>query len=702
MHRAPTGIILAALLYSTSFGPRPARAQTSYPMMMRVDPVALTRGQTAETTVSGQENWSGASLVLCEGPGLRGQVLAVEKVEGPQAKARGGGGGRRGATPQLRARLEVAADAPLGPREVRIATPQGVSSVGLVVVVDDPVVTEADDLANDRPATAQKLTFPTVVSGRIGKVEDVDWYAFEALKGHRVAFEVWGNRLENKIHDLQTHLDPILSVHDNTGRELATADNNRFADPLLSFQPPASDTYYLQVRDTTYGGNAAWSYALHAVSGPVTTSVSPMAVNPGTTARLEVKHLGDDVVHAVQLLVPKDLKPGPHFFALSSGTGGTLPVPLVATSLPVDVESADVPVLGDPARSVKLPVAISGCLGERGDIDGYRFEARKAALYAFEVVARRTGSECDPVLRLMDVKGSVLTEADDTRGLGKDSRFEWTAPGDGTYVLQISDLHDRGGLAFGYVLLAEAARPDFTVTCDPDKINVGPGGRVPVFVKVARRQGFKGAVTLSWDDLPAGISASPLVVPASMDEGEIVVSATPEAKRTAALVTLQGTGQGSEGSLVRRATPEQEIYLPGGGRGRCDVETLALAVTDPSDITVEAVPREVVLAPGESTALEVTVTRNPRYDKPVNLAVVLQHLGRVHGNPLPPGVTVKNSGGKTLLGPSETKGRIILQASSTAPACDRVPIAVMGHVSINFMVKTAYASAPVLVTVRPK
>jgi hypothetical protein len=697
MQPARIGVVLVAILCATCSAPTSAPAQTSYPMTLRVDPVAVQRGRSVEIVVSGQENWSGASLLLCEGPGLRGQVLGVDPVERPQAKSSVGAGRRRATNPQVRARLEVAADAPLGPRELRIATPQGVSSVGLVVVVDDPVATEADDLANDRPATAQSLNLPTVVSGRIGKIEDVDWYAFDAEKGRRVSFEVWGNRLENKIHDLQTHLDPILSIHDKLGRELATADNNRFADPLLSFQAPATDTYYLQVRDTTYAGNVAWTYALHGVSEPVATSISPLAVNPGTTARLEVARLGDDAIKAIQLRVPPDLKSGPRFFAMSSGT---LPVPLVVTSLPVDVESSDAPALGDSSRSIKPPVAISGRLAERGDIDGYRFVAHKGSLYAFEVVARRSGSECDPVLRLLDAKGSIVTEADDTRGLGKDSRFEWTAPADATYVLQVADLHDRGGSTFGYVLLAEAAKPDFTVTCDPDKINVGPGGRVPVFVKVARRQGFKGAVTLSWDDLPAGVTASELVIPASMNEGEIVLSATADAKRTAALVTLKGTGQGSDGPLIRLATPEQEIYLPGGGRGRCDVATLALAVTDPSDITVEAVPREVVLAPGESRALEVTVTRNPRYDKPVNLAIVLEHLGGIHGNPLPPGVTVKSSGGKTLLGPKETKGKIILQASPTATPCDRVPIAVMGHVSINFVVKTAYASAPIWITVR--
>ena len=63
---------------------------------------------------------------------------------------------------------------------------------------------------------------------------------------------------------------------------------------------------------------------------------------------------------------------------------------------------------------------------------------------------------------------------------------------------------------------------------------------------------------------------------------------------------------------------------------------------------------------------------------------------------------LKEAGSKTLLSPKETKGKIILQAAPNAPACDKVPIAVMGHVSINFVVKTAYASAPILVSVKPK
>ena len=237
-----------------------ASAKTSYPMIMRVEPVVMTRGQSVELTISGCEKFDGAFGLICQQPGLRGEILMVEANERPETKARQGQ--RRQATPQVKARLDVAADAPLGPREVRVATPQGVSTVGLVVVGDEPVILEADDQANDRPANAQRLTLPSAVSGRISRVEDIDWYVFEAEPGEWIAFEIWANRLENKIHDLQTHFDPILTVCDARSRQIAVADNTYSADPLLAFRAPARGRYYLEVRDTTYAGNASWCYGL--------------------------------------------------------------------------------------------------------------------------------------------------------------------------------------------------------------------------------------------------------------------------------------------------------------------------------------------------------------------------------------------------------------------------------------------------------
>lgn len=671
----------------------PALGQTSWPMITRVEPCAVQRGQSAEVTITGVHNFSGASALLFEGEGLRGEVLSTEGPK-PQAK------GRRRATSSVRARLTVANDAALGPRELRVVTPQGVSSVALVVLVPDPLVAEADDKANDQPEHAQPLELPCAVAGTIGKVEDVDWYAITVKSGQRVTFSLWGRRLEHKIHDLQQQLDPILILHDAQGRELAADDNHDLADPMLSYEFKDAGTYRLEVRDTTYGGNANWVYVLEATSGPYVTSVFPLGVNPGAKAQLRAAGFNFDRAQTLELEVPAGLPRGVRTFALPTAQGTSLPVPLAVTDLPLITEADDTPADGDQAQKIDLPAAVCGRLGEPNDVDGYRFEAKKGKAYAFEVVARRAGAATDPVLRILGGKGQTLTEVDDT--FGKDPRIEWTAPEDGLFILQLNDLHSRGGEAFGYLMQAEPAKPDFVVTCDPDKVNVGSGSRTPVFVKVDRRNGFKGAVSLHWQGLPAGLSASPLTIPPAMTQGVLVLAAAQDAPLGAALVRLEGKAETSQGSIVRAAVPKQEIYMPGGGRGLYQVQTMAAAVTSPSDITVEARPAEITLIPGGKATIDVTIARHEGFDKGVNLAINLSHLGRVFGSPLPSGVVMREADSKTLLGPKDTAGKIVLEARPDAAPCERVPLAIMGHVSIDFVVKTAYCSAPIWVTVAPK
>ncbi len=263
----------------------------------------------------------------------------------------------------------------------------------------------------------------------------------------------------------------------------------------------------------------------------------------------------------------------------------------------------------------------------------------------------------------------------------------------------VRDLHSRGGPGFGYVLTAEAAKPDFLATCDPDKINVGAGSRVPLFVKIDRRNGFKGPVSFALEGLPQGVSATAVSIPPGRTQGLIVVSAIGEAKPEATLATLIAKGVGSEGEIVHSATPNQEIYLPGGGRGLYAVSTMVVAATEPSDITVAATPREITLKPGESATIDVTIARHEGFTGPVNLAVDLSHLGQVYASPLPPGVTMKAGGSKTLIPSGATTGKIVLEAGPNAVPSEGTAIGIMGHVSINFVVKTAYCSEPIVVKV---
>jgi hypothetical protein len=107
----------------------------------------------------------------------------------------------------------------------------------------------------------------------------------------------------------------------------------------------------------------------------------------------------------------------------------------------------------------------------------------------------------------------------------------------------------------------------------------------------------------------------------------------------------------------------------------------------------------VVLKPGGEVKLEVAIQRKAGFDKGVTLDVLLRHLGRVFGNTLPPGVTIVEEKSKTLLG-AGSKGHIVLRAAANASPVQGVPICVMAHVSINFVVKVGYASKAISLSVK--
>lgn len=291
---------------------------------------------------------------------------------------------------------------------------------------------------------------------------------------------------------------------------------------------------------------------------------------------------------------------------------------------------------------------------------------------------------------------------DDTNG--KDPALTFTPTADGDYILRIRDLNSKGGPTFVYNIEADFARPDFAVTCDGDKVMIGPGSRTAWFVQVTRLNGFTGPVKIDVKGLPEGVSVNPLTIQAEQSQGVLVFTAASNATVSVSNLELTATGtakiDGKETTLTRPVNSQQEIYFPGGGRGLFDVRMQTVGVTGPSDIQEVIVsPSQIVLKPGEEVKLEVEIKRKPDFDKGVTLDVLLRHLGRVFGNPLPKGVTVVEGKSKTLLG-AGSKGHIVLRAAPDAAPIENVPICVMAHVSINFVVKVGYSSPVLTLTVR--
>ncbi|HMC65149.1 MAG TPA: hypothetical protein VKI65_09450, partial [Gemmataceae bacterium] len=519
-----------------------------------------------------------------------------------------------------------------------------------------------------------------------------------------ITCEVLCARLEDKIHDLQKHADPLLRLLEAEGHELAVNDDFYFADPVLTYPINKEGDYCLEIRDAKFGGDARWVYALLVTDRPYVVQVFPMACLPGQ--RLHVSLAVPAAGNRKQADLQMPAEPGIHRLQIDLDGKKTNPVTILASPLPqfIEQEPNDTPA---QANRISLPCGINGCVGAPRDLDHFVFAGRKSKAIRFEVKARRFGtlfqSSLDSVLDVLSAGGAVLATNDDT--FGKDAALVFTPPADGDYVLRMRDLNGKGSDTAVYYIEADWARPDFTLHCDPDKAMIGPGSSTSWYVQVERRHGFAGAVAVAVHGLPRGVSVSPLVIPPGMTQGLLVLTAAAAAPRDAANVQVIGTGSATEAggkteTLTRTATPIEEIYMPGGGRGRLDVHMQSVAVTDPSDILgVDVMPGSVTLHPGQEVKLDVTIRRRSDYDQGVSLDVLLRHLGGIHGNPLPPGVTIVESKSKTLLGKGN-KGHIVLKAAPNAPPCEQVPISVIANVSINFVVKISYSSPPVWLTIR--
>lgn len=695
-----------AVLVSMVVGMRTANAQRSYPMLMNLSPTAVQVGQSSEHTLESRYSMFGANQVLVSGEGVTGEVVTPMEP---------GADGKEPALTQIQLKFTVTPEAMTGVRDFRIIGPTGPSTIGQIVITRDPVIVE--DPKNDTQETAQVVAVPGTICGCVEKAEDVDFYRFTLEQPTSLIFHCLAMRLEDRIHDLQTHVDPIITIRSaKTGSTLAAADNSFAADPFLSCSLEAGE-YLLEVRDVRYQGNKYWNYAIEAGNRPFVSQVYPSVVSIGQMAHLQLvgEHLTDPT--PVEYQVPMAL-PNPH-----SGNSCTIdvsltttenilnPVPVVVTTLPLTMEGDGDNNTPTAATLVTVPAAVSGRIESESDIDCFSFDARKGEQISVEVFARRNGSGLDSIVRLLNDQGKQLVENDDLRQWGRrtlqDSMIEnWTVPADGRYMIEIRDVHLRGGANFVYSLEITHALPQFDLVMDTDKSWLTPGSCATIFVRAVRRNGFGGEIQLQIDGLPEGVTATcgKILAGAGVD-GCIVLEAAADAKQVASNVRVRGIAtvskEGQEPlTLESVAQPMQEIYMPGGGRSHYPVEMHTVAVGQPSDILdVKLSTYDVVLKPGESAKIDIELVRAAGFDKNVTLDVLFQHLSSVFANTLPPGVTIDAKSSQTLLTGSNSKGSITLTAAKDAKPADRQQCCVMANVSINFVMKATYSSRPITVTV---
>ncbi|MGH9719528.1 MAG: hypothetical protein ACRD8O_04905 [Bryobacteraceae bacterium] len=261
-------------------------------------------------------------------------------------------------------------------------------------------------------------------------------------------------------------------------------------------------------------------------------------------------------------------------------------------------------------------------------------------------------------------------------GFGKDSRLRFTAPADGDYIVHLRDVRGLAGPEFSYRLSVRTPTPDFRLAVTPRNPNVPLGGRIPLTVIASRMDDFDGPIEVSVEDLPAGLRATKGSIMPGQVSTTLLLSADANAKldQSTPLSVL-----GRAGAIRHHASPDDRLKL--------------ITLIPQPDIFMTAETREVVLEPGGTAEVSVSIKRNHGYGGRVPVEV----------RNLPPGVRVIDVGlNGVLINEDENRRSFTLEALPTAQPLEQ-PIVVAGNVETRAGgQQTSYAGEPIQLRVKPK
>lgn len=149
--------------------------------------------------------------------------------------------------------------------------------------------------------------------------------------------------------------------------------------------------------------------------------------------------------------VPANTPVGMHTIRVATKAGVSAARPFIVDDLP-EVAEKDNNKKAAPQAIAAPCVVVGTATAEVSDF--YKLAVKAGETVTFDVLARRIGSPCDPVILLHDATGKELfgLYADDTPGLQGDARLTHTFQTAGDVIIEVRDTTYRGGGDFAYRL----------------------------------------------------------------------------------------------------------------------------------------------------------------------------------------------------------------------------------------------------------
>ncbi len=452
---------------------------------------------------------------------------------------------------------------------------------------------------------------------------EYDRYSLSMKAGEKITVEVDAVRLGGEL------LDTVLSILGPNGELIARADDNSLfqQDPTLSFEAPLDGDYVVDVHESNYGGSDHSYYALYIGTFPMASVVYPAGGQLGTTVHLEF--IGDaNTQYRKSVELPADEQHTQDFQLLSQQDGvvapSAIPFRLSKLANALEVEPNDMP---QQQQSIApAPVAFNGILQRPGDIDCFAFEASINRPLLIEAFANRIGSAADTTIAILDDEFNVVAANDDWGS--HDSRIEFLPPESGTYYLRVTDKLAAGAIKAVYRVEISPQQPSVTaflprpnrLSQQSQAITIPQGNRVLARMGV-RRELVDGEVQMQFLDLPSGVQASTMIVPADRFWIPVVLEAKDDALLSGHLAGVEAVCMSENSEVVGQF--EQVVDLVAESADQlfqsAHVSRLPVAVTPAMPFSVDLQSPATSLARSGTLDITVWVTRNENFRGPVRI-----------------------------------------------------------------------------------
>ena len=603
---------LAAVLIIAAMCADPAPAQMAPPSVRSTKPLGLVPGKVADLEILG-DNLDGASSVLFDD-----LDATVESIV--PAKDR------------IKLKVRIGERSAPGLREFRVVTTKGLSNAGRVIVTR-PLPLVASVGSNHGFRSAQKVEVPCTVEGVLTNGDEVHVYSVEMTEGHTLVAEAFAARGGSG-------LDALVTIFSPEGREIAADDDLFGRDAACWFTAPASGCYFVQIqdadgrnRDGNIEGKITREYLLTIGEVPLVVSVYPPGARRGGLARFDLLGVNLPEGRALRVEFPEDAALGDRPLRIEAPRG-VANAPVIRLGNGPEVVEPDPEPADDPLRPmpVTVPGAINGKFSaiDDGDIDYYRLIPAPGheGDYAITVYSARVGSPADPIVAAVDARGASQAEDDDK--LGRDARIERRIDAEGL-TIAVREAFGRGGPRFIYRVEVEPVhRRRIVATADLGARTIPRSGSMALPITLDRQED-DGPATILAGEMPPGVTATPITIPAKAKAGVLVLTASADAPIGLfpfRLVVRDTKGTGEVAYRERgekRGKADPNANKDGGGVA---VDRPRLSVADPATLGVAIGPEEIAVKPGETAEMRIVIDRRSDGAKgPIKLRLIVGEGG---------------------------------------------------------------------------